>query len=235
MGHHGDVAVRIVTWNLQGRERPDLDAVEAEIRRAAPDVVLLQEVQRRDLRRLAQQLGWTAHWTFKHWPVLAASEGLAVLSPHPIGTVRRIVLAHRYRFWTWRRRVAMAAEVVGLRLVNTHLGAGVGNVERSRQASLTVAMGGAIVAGDLNSAPRSAVLATYAAAGYVDAWEEVHPDDPGATNWAPGPRDEPPTQRIDYVLVREDLHIVGAELPPDPVQLGPLSDHLPLTVVVEAS
>jgi endonuclease/exonuclease/phosphatase family metal-dependent hydrolase len=234
MGHHGGVRSRVVTWNLQGRERPDLDAVEEVLRGVSADVVLLQEVQRRDLRELRQRLGWAGRWTFKHWPVLAASEGLAVLSPHPMGQVSRVVLAERYRFWSWRRRVAMVVDVRGVRAVNTHLGAGVGDAERTRQAALTIEMGGAMVAGDLNTSPGSSVLATYAAAGYADAWGLVHPDDHGATNWAPGPRDQPPTQRIDYVLVGGDLRVVGAELPADPVPLGALSDHLPLVVDVEA-
>ena len=234
MVHHGTVPHRVLTWNLQGREQPDLDEVARLLRQAEPDVVLLQEVQRRELRQVARTLGWSAAWTFKHWPILAPSEGLGVLSPHPLGRIQRVVLAHRYRFWTWRRRVAVMVAVRGLQAVNTHLGAGVGNVERARQAARTIELDGAIVAGDLNASPSSAVLATYAKAGYVDAWALLHPGDPGATNWKPGPRDQPPTQRLDYVLVRAGWRILAAELPDEPIPLGQLSDHLPLVVDLEA-
>jgi endonuclease/exonuclease/phosphatase family metal-dependent hydrolase len=130
----------------------------------------------------------------------------------------------------------VAATVDGVRVVSTHLGAGVGDDERARQAELVAAMApGGVVAGDLNTAPGSIVLARFAEAGFRDAWALLRPDEPGATNWLRGPRDEPPTQRLDYVLVGGGLTVVDVSLPDDPVELGRLSDHLPLNATLRSS
>ncbi len=249
MGHDLAVATRILTWNLQGRRRPDLDVVAGVIADLAPDVVALQEVQRAQARALARRLGWSVEWRFKHWPLVVPPEGLALLTPAPPGEVARVHLAHRFRFWSWRRRIALAAAVAGpdgpVAVVGAHLGAGVGDEERSRQAALTVAALGArssggiggCVAGDLNTRPGSAVLDAYATAGLRDAWADARPGEPGPTGW-PRRRDVPPSQRLDYVLVTGDLDVVAADLPsasePGFDRFPALSDHLPLTVTVAA-
>ena len=233
------MATRILTWNLQGRERPDLAEVAAVICGSSPDIVLLQEVQRRQARRIASHLGWARSWRFKHWPLVFPAEGLAVLAPRPPTAVQRIVLAHGAAFWSWKRRIALAATVSGpdgvITVVDTHLGAGVGDAERTRQA-LLVAGAGEVVAGDLNTAPGSAVTDALEAAGLRDAWAEARPGEPGPTNWAPGPRTGPPTQRLDYVFVSPAWSVVVAEVPsigdPGFERYGSLSDHLPVTVVI---
>lgn len=247
VGHDWSVVTRILTWNLQGRERPDLDEVCAVIAAAMPDVIALQEVQRHQARAIAERLGWSVAWRFKHWPLVVRPEGLALLAPGPLRDVRTIHLAHRLRFWSWRRRIAVRATTEGpdgpVAVVGTHLGAGVGDAERARQARLTAAglvagsttMPGCVV-GDLNTRPGSTVLAAYAAAGLRDAWDDARPGERGPTNWAPGPRDAAPTQRLDYVLVTPDLEVLSASLPaadePGFGRYGALADHLPLTVTV---
>lgn len=245
MGHDWRVATRILTWNVQGRERPDLDDVCEVIAGAMPDVVALQEVQRRQARTVGEKLGWSVQWRFKHWSLVVPPEGLAFVSPHPLSEVATVHLAHRVRFWSWRRRIAVRATVEGpdgpLAVVGTHLGAGVGDDERARQARRTVdalrATGatGCLV-GDLNTHPGSPVLAAYAAAGLRDAWDDVRAGEAGPTNWAPGPRDGAPTQRLDYVLVTDDLEVRSVWLPsaqePDFGRYGALSDHLPLSVTL---
>ena len=241
------MALRIITWNVQGRERPDLDVVAAVIGELGPDVVALQEVQRSQSRALARRLGWSVEWRFKHWSVVVPPEGLALLSPEPLRDVRRIHLARRRRFWSWRRRISLRATVDApdgaIAVVGTHLGAGVGDAERTRQAHRTVAalagpspvVGGCVV-GDLNTHPGSPVLIAYAESGLRDAWDEARPGEPGPTNWRAGPRDAAPTQRLDYVLVTEGLEVLSARLPsaaePGFARYGELSDHLPLTVTV---
>lgn len=237
------VATRILTWNLQGRERPPLDAVAAVLDGFRPDVVALQEVQRPQALRLAHLLGWRATWRFKHWPLVVAPEGLAVLTPEPVTELRHATLAAGPRFWSHRRRVALAAHVATpdgpLVVVDAHLGSGVAPEERVRQARETIdLLGGAhgCIVGDLNTRPGSAVIDAYAAAGLRDAWVDVHPDAPGHTNWGPGPRDHAPTKRIDFVLVTETLEVVAAEVPtagePGFDGYGALSDHLPVLVEV---
>ncbi len=235
--------MRVLTWNLQGREEPDLDAVAAEIADRFPDVVVLQEVQRRQALALGARLGWSVEWRFKHWPVVVAAEGAAVLTPRPVAGVRTTCLAGFLTFWSWRRRIALRVDPgdLGLVVVDTHLGAHVSDEERVRQAGLVAALAGrgpALVAGDLNDLPGSRTLTAFAAAGFRDAWPEgAGADEPGHTNWEPGPRDGPPTQRLDYVLVSADLAVVAAECPspdePGFARYGRLSDHLPLVVSVE--
>lgn len=251
MGHDLAVATRILTWNLQGRARPDLDEVADVIAACRADVVALQEVQRAQARGLARRLGWSLEWRCKHWPLVVAPEGLALLAPTALADVARIHLAHRFRFWSWRRRIALRATVEApdgaVAVVGSHLGAGVGDQERTRQAGRTIGalqrgatsvVGGCIL-GDLNTRPGSPVLAAYASAGLRDAWDEVRPGEMGATNWRPGPRDGAPTQRLDYVLVSDGLAVVSAWVPtahePGLDRFGPLSDHLPLLVEVMPS
>lgn len=230
--------IRVTTWNLQGREAPDLDEVAAVISGLSPDVVVLQEVQRDQAADVAEQLGWHHRWWFKHWTVIYPAEGLAVLSSAPIGDAYRIGLAHWWRFWSWRRRVAAAVTVAGVRVVDVHLGAGVSDLERARQAAVVVRAVGdrplAVVAGDLNARPGSVVVHAFAAAGFDDAWTAARPHD-GSTNWGRSPRSEPPVQRIDYVLARGfDIAdaIVGDGPDPDWPRLGALSDHAPLTATL---
>ena len=239
IGHDGAVHLRVMTWNLQGSARPDLAAVLRVIEEVAPDVVLAQEVQRWQARQLASALGWHHEWAFKHWAFVVPAEGLALLSPQPLVDVERTALALRWRFWSWRRRIALTARLdSGIRVVDTHLGAGVGDRERRRQAEITIGLAAgatSLVGGDLNTRPGSTVLDAYASAGFVDAWTEVRAGDEGATNWPPGPRIDPPSQRLDYVLT-SGCDVVDAYLPSarDHLAFGAISDHVPLVVDLRA-
>ena len=81
-----DGALRILTWNVQGGQGVDVDAVVSVVRAAAPEVVALQEVQRRQAAALAEALAMPARrWAWKHWPVVSRAEGLAVLTRHRAG------------------------------------------------------------------------------------------------------------------------------------------------------
>jgi endonuclease/exonuclease/phosphatase family metal-dependent hydrolase len=236
------MAIRILTWNLQGRARPDLAGVVAELEAGRPDVVLLQEVQRRQARVLAASLGWQVAWRYKHWPLVVPAEGLAVLAPARPRTVQRRVLAHRWGLWSSNRRIAVAATVTTadgpVRVVDTHLGSGIPEAERAAQAALVASMVGAdgVVAGDLNATPGSPTVEVFDRSGFRDAWAEIG-DGPGHTNWRDRPRTEAPVQRLDYVLVGPGWRVVSAGVPshgdPGFERWGRLSDHLPVTVTLE--
>lgn len=239
------MALRVTTWNLQGRARPDLAAVADVLGELGADVILLQEVQRRQARQLAGRLGWTGvAWRFKHWPVVLPAEGLAVLTRHRADAARARALARRWTWWSSHRRIAVAADLDGplgpLRVVSTHLGAGVGDAERSRQAALVVDLAGtglpSVIGGDLNADPRSAVLDRLGVAGHREAWTACRADAGAPTNWAPGPRDGAPTQRLDYLFVDPDLEILDVTVPrfgePGFDRFGPISDHLPVTATL---
>jgi endonuclease/exonuclease/phosphatase family metal-dependent hydrolase len=227
----------VVTWNAQGSHGLDIGHAAAGLAALVPDLVLLQEVQRHQLGALGVALGaLDARWRFKHWPVRTAAEGLGLLAWGAVASVRTQVLAHRWQIWNWRRRVALHAALAfgegTVRVVDVHLGAGVTHDERSRQVRtlLDASSDAAVVAGDLNAEPASPELALLAAEGWDDAETRVRPPDVPrpSTNWPPGPRGAPPTQRLDYVLVRPETAVLHAFVPDDWERWAELSDHLPV-------
>jgi endonuclease/exonuclease/phosphatase family metal-dependent hydrolase len=228
--------ITVVTWNAQGSQGMEVTEVAAALGQFDADVVLLQEVQRHQVGQLRLGLDADeARWRFKHWPVRIPAEGLGILSRLPLVDVRVQPLARAWRFWDWRRRVAVhAGVVVGdqmVRVVNTHLGAGVPRTERTRQARalLDASAPARIIGGDLNAAPGDPELAPFAARGFVDAERRHHAGVAApATNWRPGPRTAPPTQRLDYVMVRSDVEVVEAFVPTDHQRWAARSDHLPV-------
>jgi endonuclease/exonuclease/phosphatase family metal-dependent hydrolase len=238
-------AVRVLTWNVQGSHGLDVAAAADLLRIARPDVVALQEVGRRQAARLARALEMASHrWALKHWAVIRRAEGLAVLTPH------RLVSCTRFRirkgpFWSWRRRIGIDATVdtgaVVVRLLSVHLSAHGDAGIRVPEARLLIDRAGTavpapVIAGDLNDHPRDGGHGELVGAGWVDAWQRLHGDAAGATNWTSGPRaGREPTQRLDYVLappgsVVEDAAVLG---PPRSIdEMGLLSDHLPLVATV---
>lgn len=242
------MTVRLVTWNLLGSAGPSVEAVAGVLAPLDVDVVLLQEVQRRQARGIARALGgWNVTWTFKHWPLRVPAEGLAILSRLGWSQRRRIVLRPA-PWWDWRRRVALVVELDlpegPVVVVNAHLsphhaqraGGLTTEVERLERALAEHWPGqDSIVAGDLNDSPGGAAHRALVSAGRHDAWAAVHGDLPepaGATNWTPGPRrGRAPTQRLDHVLVPAGWEPISARVLDDD-GLAELSDHLPLVVEV---
>ena len=226
----------VVTWNAQGSQGLDIDAAADALARFAPHLVILQEVQHRQVGALRAALGARdARWRFKHWPVKVPAEGLGIISKLPLRNVRSHRLAHPWEAWNWRRRIAVRAEIeVGDRVVpfvDVHLGAGVPVAERLRQAALLlqIASGASLIAGDLNAGPESAELDEFSQFGWRDAERRLHGDaPPPATNWHEGPRVKRPTQRLDYLLVRDRVSVHEAFVPDDWKPWTLLSDHLPL-------
>lgn len=233
--------LRLLTWNLQGGRRPDLDAVGAVLDEHDPDVVVLQEVQRRQARALAARRGWSWTWRFKHWPVVRPAEGQAVLSRLPLRDPAAIAIGARWAWCWWRRRIVVVAAVPVddhvVHVANVHLGTVAEGQERVRQ--LRRMLRGIdrrvplVVAGDLNAEPGSPVLGLLHEVQFDDAPASPAEDRRGPTNWTAGPRQEaPPTQWLDHVLAGPGLRIARVGVP----RFGeagferypPLSDHLPV-------
>lgn len=243
-----DGAVRLLTWNVQGSHGVDVAAISAVIRSVAPDVLALQEIQRRQASALATALSMTSRrWAFKHWPVVARAEGLAMLTPHQL-TRASTFAVRRAPFWDWRRRIGLDATFTVdervVRVVAVHLSPHSEVDRRGREAAFTLTRTAAreplpIIVGDLNDLPGAGAHAAFVAAGWVDAWQAVHADGDaaaGSTNWTSGGRTgRPPTQRIDYVLAPpgstvEQCTVVAEAARFD--EFAGLSDHLPLVAVV---
>jgi endonuclease/exonuclease/phosphatase family metal-dependent hydrolase len=245
------VALTVVTWNLKGSAGPDLAAAADHLRAMAADVVVLQEVQRRQAQRLATRLGArSVRWGFKHWPLRTWPEGMAV-----IGVTRRVpaqthALSYRWRLWTWRRRIYQEAHVpegdATILLVNIHFSTDREAARRAKEVKTVVGViqaadGPAILAGDSNDRPGSPLFAALAKAGLRDTWLEAHPgsvEPDGATAW-PGWRrctTKRPTQRIDVVAVTDEFGIEAVEVPSvgdEGVEdFSCISDHLPVTATL---
>lgn len=226
----------VVTWNAQGSHGLDIDSAAAALREFDAQLILIQEIQHRQVGALRVALhAADARWRFKHWPMKVAAEGLGILSTQELVSVRGWVLAHRWQVWNWRRRVMVECAIeLGsrrVRFVDVHLGAGVPTAERIRQAQLVMnrAEGAAVIAGDLNAGPESDELRAFAARGWIDAERRLHAHaESPATNWKAGTRVAPPTQRLDYVLVRDPVEVVAASVPADWERWAGLSDHVPV-------
>lgn len=235
-GLSAPMPVTVLTWNVQGSHGIDADAVAAVIREHRPDVVLIQEIQRRQCRRLAGALGMRRRWVFKHVSAWAWPEGMAVLTPWAFSSTSKMVL-RRSLLFTWRRRVAVLATIEAaharVAVVNVHLSPHDDGDARGREAGIVVARApGAVVGGDFNDRPGGAAPVAFESAGWTDAWASVHHDEPGFTNWTPGRRaGRPADQRLDYVMSPPGWTVVDAFVGSasfDADRFGGLSDHLPL-------
>jgi endonuclease/exonuclease/phosphatase family metal-dependent hydrolase len=223
------VPVTIVTWNLHGSARPDVGTIGELLLGFGADVVALQEVQRRQARTLAGNLGSvTAEWSFKHWPLPTPAEGLALLSSHRLLSARSITLSRCAPPWSYRRRIAQlcALEAGGstLRLANCHFANDDADARLAQaQRLLTQLEPGSFVTGDLNARPGGKVLGLLRDAELRDARAEAHPD--AADDY------------IDYILVPEGWRVVEAWVPSatdsDLAKYRRLSDHLPVRAELE--
>ncbi len=220
---------RVLTWNILGSHRPDIRALTAVISDLTPDVVAVQEVQKRQAKALAAALGWHALWTRKHYPytplIWWCAEGLALLTPHSLDETVTASISPGVSTWTYRHRVAMAATIQrgaeSLRIANTHLASHSAD-DRIAQARRTAALVGearpAVAVGDLNAADEPEVIRVFTALGLVD---------PGGTFSSPSIA---PTQRIDYILVPEHGAVTLRQTPDGDDGWSKLSDHLPVLV-----
>jgi endonuclease/exonuclease/phosphatase family metal-dependent hydrolase len=231
-------AVRVVTYNVYGPANPDWKRRHAVIRSTLrdlnADVVALQEVPVDDQGFLEDLVGPGYHFgSFSRassdgvagtlatrWPqrhvaeldlrITERSKGtlpwcatLIVEVDTPLGTV---VLAHHKPSWPFPFELEREAQaVLAARTLEEHIG------DRGVHA---------VVLGDFDATPDSASVSFWRgrrpvdglSVCYQDAWEYLHPDDPGRTFDLQNPlvRDgevaTAVSRRIDYVLVRASLH-----------------------------
>lgn len=226
----------VVSWNLLGGQRPALSSV-AELMPSA-EVVVLQEVQRRQVRQLARSPSRWWSWSFKHAPLVRRPEGHAVLASTAAVWSTTVVLDRRWRWGSWRRRIATvsvhAIEDRLVRVIGVHLGGGADDGRQPDQMArcLRVAPGFAlptVIAGDLNAEVGSPVFDVLEHHGFRT---EMTAGDVPATNWPPGPRHGPPTKAIDHVLAGPGVEVqellVAGSSSVQLERLRSISDHLPV-------
>lgn len=225
-------------WDLR------VDALATELAEYTPSIVGLQEVCRdggRDgLVELQQRLEALTGRTYvalraeTHLAWDRYQEGVAVLVDGEVAQTHVVDLPAGL----FPRR-AVVVRTPQLLFASTHLSFGDQHAARSSQMSaLLAAMADLeqagdtmVIAGDFNETPGGAVLTSATAAGFIDAWDGLHPTDPGPTFPSTAP-----DVRIDFVLVAAGaggLRPVAARRFLDIPRGGIMpSDHLGLQVVL---
>ncbi|MCA9793036.1 MAG: endonuclease/exonuclease/phosphatase family protein [Candidatus Eremiobacteraeota bacterium] len=223
--------VKVATWNLWWRfgerfkERQN--AILRVLKRLDPDLIALQEVWESEKACQAELLARSLDY---HWCYAAASSiggvgfGNAILSRWPITAWERHLLPSQPSRDGGRNCGYVTAEVEGprgpLRLYTTHLSykpeesdirqLQVTHLARALAARPAQAMP-AILAGDFNAVPESDEIRMLTGKrqvpvpgyAYYDAWEVVHPTDPGFTWERTNPYTHAalePDRRLDYVF-----------------------------------
>lgn len=228
---------RVLTWNVHGSAHPNLELLAEVIEGYAPHVVALQEVQRRQARRLARRLGWHRTWTRKHHPYTPLmwwrSEGIAILSPHPMTHVMHTTITPGVSTWVYRHRVLLAVTVTrdggALRVYDTHLSSDdsdqrIAQARRISEVMVEEAAPTAVVTGDLNTHPDDLIE-------IVREFHAAHVRDTGGDSTNPAIA---PFQRLDMVLVPERAEVLDHHTPEGGERWAALSDHLPVLVEFEA-
>lgn len=220
----------VTTWNLHGSASPPIASVAARLRGMQSDVVVLQEVQRRQAESLATALGMEHHWALKHYPwtalVKSKAEGMAILTPHTLSQTGSASLTPERSRWTYKHRIVVwglvaRADHSAYRVYDVHLSGGDAGEERldqARQVATLVAEHGgapAILAGDLNDATDPAL---------IEALPGIEGPATADTNPAAAPE-----RRIDHVLVPDNSTDVTVAVPTGGAEWAALSDHLPVS------
>lgn len=236
----------LVTWNLQGSAGVDVDGVADVIASIGADVVIVQEVQQAQARRVSRALDMpNMRWAFKNLSPSTWPEGLAIFTPHHLRSAETFLLRRSW-FWNWRRRIGLVAEIERgderFGVINVHLSPHAEGDHRRREAHLVVERARRadrfpVIAGDLNDVPGGPGYTVLTGSGWFDAWSiEKSVEADGATNWTPGDRfGRVPTQRLDFVFVPAGWTVDEARVLAEADRFdwfAERSDHLPLLVIV---
>jgi endonuclease/exonuclease/phosphatase family metal-dependent hydrolase len=149
--------IRVVTYNVHFGE--DVDALAAALD-GAGDVLLLQEIESYPDEGSSRAARLADRLAMNHVYAPARTEGdgahgLAILTPLAIEEVEVMQLPDIEHAWNDRTRIALAATVGGLRVVDVHLDTRANLTDRVRQLHPAVAAEGdrVVVAGDFNTDP----------------------------------------------------------------------------------
>jgi endonuclease/exonuclease/phosphatase family metal-dependent hydrolase len=236
------MALTIMSWNLQGSQRPNINRVADKIEQFQPDVIAIQEIQKHQARALSRSLGWSHVWAFKHngyGPLLPRrAEGMAIMSRSPLSNTGKTTLSSGYGRFTYRRRIAMWATVnihgLQLTLFNTHLASDDNGDEGTTQAQClrkivdNYVEHSTVIAGDFNDNQRPDIVKILNGDQNLDAWTYAKSRSRnGLTNPSKNPY-----QRLDHILVPRTHTIARVEVPDTDQSWIELSDHLPVIATI---
>ncbi|HSL75202.1 MAG TPA: endonuclease/exonuclease/phosphatase family protein [Ilumatobacteraceae bacterium] len=227
-----DALWTVMTWNVHGSHEPDPHALATAIQAEAPDVVVVQEIRRRQADAVASALSMRYSWALKHAPYTrllpSRYEGMAIMTPHAIGAAAHSEISDDVGMRSWRRRIAQWA-LIGrpdrslMTVVNLHLSphddAEARRREAQRVGEIVERIGDeqpTVVAGDFNDADDPTI---------VDLLPGVEHVEPAPTNPAAAP-----TQVLDHVLLPPAARDVAVTVPAGGDDWAAISDHLPVTV-----
>ena len=233
--------VRMITLNVLDFAVADGSArrqvIAAGLRAEEPDVVALQEVDVRAADQIVSELLGENYSALAHPSTAADGVGGILASRWPIRLLDVVDLriTGRVRDFPWTLAVMAAVQLpppVGLTMVVHTKPAGTYLLEREREqqavvvaravdaAAVREGVEHVVILGDFDAAPDSASMRFWTgrqsladtSVCYLDAWEFLHPDQPGHTFTrsnplvASGTMPFGPDRRIDYVLVRSGSH-----------------------------
>ena len=236
------MTLKIMTWNLQGSQRPDMFKIADKIQQLQPDVIAIQEIQKHQARALSRRLGWSYVWAFKHngyGPLLPRrAEGMAIMSRSLLTNAGKTTLSSGYGRFTYRRRIAMWATInihgQQFALFNTHLASDDNGDEGSTQAQRLRKIIDAhrqlptVIAGDFNDYQRPDIVKILNGDKNHDAWTYAQSRSRnGLTNPTKNPY-----QRLDHILVPRTHTIARIKVPDTDQSWIELSDHLPVIATI---
>jgi len=204
--------MRILTWNIHGARDASIAEIAGEIAGHDADVVCLNEVKRRDGKRLGHALRMRAFVASS----LIGPYGNAIFTNEPVTAWRRFRFSRVRRID--RRDAALITLGDGTMIAAIHLG--LRAPERSRLGAELIAAlpDRAIVAGDANEAPDHAAVRSLSSR-FDDAGREGdEPTFPAAA----------PHSRIDFVWLPKGTRVQAWR-----VVATEASDHLPLVVDID--
>ena len=222
----------VLTWNVHGSALPDIASLATAVRNESPDVVVLQEIRRRQADALATTLHMRYSWVVKHYPYTKLmwwrAEGMAIMTLHLLDAVGHTEVSDDRPMRSWRRRIAQWGQVRRadrsmLMIYNLHLSphddADSRRAEAARVSELVENIGDdppPVVVGDFNDAGDPSIIEI------LPGVEHVVPSmsNPSAA----------PTQLLDHVLLPETATDVTAAVPSGGADWAAISDHLPVTV-----
>jgi endonuclease/exonuclease/phosphatase family metal-dependent hydrolase len=163
---------------------------------------------------------------------------MAIMSRLPLSNTGRTTLTSQYGRYTYRRRIAMWADInlnaQAITLVNTHLASDDVGDEGSNQArTLRTLIDGwqqqhVLIAGDFNDHQRPDIVEILNGDLNHDAWtNSTSRSRNGLTNPT-----KSPYQRLDHILVPRRSAVEHVEVPETNNDWATLSDHLPVIATI---